>query len=297
MTHEAARIGEIDLLAYADGLLDPDRAVEVEAYLARRGEAAARANTYAWQNEAIRTALAPAAREPVPPALTAALDRRPPATHRIARLVAVAVAVGALGGSVGWNLGQRGAAVDDASQPFVAGFTAAYRQGILSTAPVVPGRAASPSPSRISLDVEPPDLWRHGLVLAGEDRVRIDGRSAARLAYRDQDGHRVSIILLPRRPSDSRPLRIVEDGRLTVAYWLSGALAYSVVGDLPRRRLEKLASDIRGRIEDGAGIWVWDAAPRLRAVLPDALPPLAPLSGRSAVAEPQSPAADPIEIH
>src|SRR3546814_5054695 len=61
-------IGEIDLLAYADGLLDddPGRKAEVENYLQARPVEASRLRDYTQQNEEIRKLYGLAMAEPVP---------------------------------------------------------------------------------------------------------------------------------------------------------------------------------------------------------------------------------------
>ena len=78
MTDHRPAVRAIDLMAYADGLLDadPERKAEVETYLRQHPEEDARVRDYAAQNDAIRRLYRPVLSAPVPERLRAALDDR-----------------------------------------------------------------------------------------------------------------------------------------------------------------------------------------------------------------------------
>ncbi len=63
-------ISEEDLHAYVDGVLDAGRQAEIDEYLGRHPEVAARVAGYVRQRQDLRTALRPIADEPVPPDLS-----------------------------------------------------------------------------------------------------------------------------------------------------------------------------------------------------------------------------------
>src|SRR5690606_39402342 len=101
-------VGELDLLAYADGLLDGDPAHKalVERALGNEPVARARADAYRAQTAALRSAYGGRLMEPVPHRLQAALrgpSRRASGRHvNAAAMVALAMAAG----GVGWMLGE-----------------------------------------------------------------------------------------------------------------------------------------------------------------------------------------------
>src|SRR5262249_57187251 len=62
-------ITEEDLHAYVDCVLEPERRVEVDAYLNSHPDVAKRVGAFADQRDVLRAALAPIADEPLPPKL------------------------------------------------------------------------------------------------------------------------------------------------------------------------------------------------------------------------------------
>ncbi|TXI20366.1 MAG: hypothetical protein E6Q67_09335, partial [Roseateles sp.] len=64
--HMPDPISEQDLHAFVDQALDAERRREVQAYVDRHPEAAARLAQIASQRQALRSALAPIADEPIP---------------------------------------------------------------------------------------------------------------------------------------------------------------------------------------------------------------------------------------
>jgi anti-sigma factor RsiW len=100
-------ITEIDLHAYADGLLDDDprRKRAVAAFLRGHPDAAERVESYAAQNSEIQRLYAPVLDEPVPARLQAALHRRTGIAQGPWLRVAASVAVIMAAAASGWLLG------------------------------------------------------------------------------------------------------------------------------------------------------------------------------------------------
>ena len=99
-------IEELDLLAYADDLLDPVRREEVENYLRQDLGAAKRVADYRAQNQAIRAAYAHVASEPPPGRLLGLVHGKKPAARfwpRPLKAGAMAAALAAAG-FFGWSL-------------------------------------------------------------------------------------------------------------------------------------------------------------------------------------------------
>lgn len=108
MSDRFREIGELDVLAYADGLLDGDavRKAAVEAYLADHPDLAEDVAVHRRQNDEIRRRFESKLAEPVPDRLYAALsgDRSGGAWKAASRVAAVA-ALALLAGFSGWLLG------------------------------------------------------------------------------------------------------------------------------------------------------------------------------------------------
>jgi len=82
-------VSDVDLNAYADGQLAPDRIATVEAALARDPELALRVADYRAQSAMLRDALDPVLTEPIPDRLLAAVEEM--RYEEIAALLAVPI--------------------------------------------------------------------------------------------------------------------------------------------------------------------------------------------------------------
>jgi anti-sigma factor RsiW len=151
MAHEF-HIDDLDLLAYADGMLDtdPQRKAQVEAHLRANPKTAAYVAELVAQTHALRAAYGPRLSEPVPARLHAALaERSRDAVQPLAAglRAAAILALMAAAGLTGFMLGQATApthfAVDDAQRP-------------IQSETILEAPSDGPAPQAIS--VAPPDL-------------------------------------------------------------------------------------------------------------------------------------------
>jgi len=245
-------LGEIDLLAYADGILDTDpaRREAVRRHLADTPEDAARVADFVAQNEAIRTLGAEWLAAPVPTRLldTVYADRsgfwRRPGPRRVA--VAALMAIAAIGGAAGGWIAAAGKPHADSLGAFAKSAlldhgqlpeagpevdrTGVARTGVARTGVASHGHAPlNWLTRRIAVRVEVPDLGAHGYTLVGQQRVVLDGdEPAVRLGYRHSDGGVVNIYLRPRW--EDRPAAVMRGsaGAATVLRWLDGPLAVAM---------------------------------------------------------------------
>ena len=106
MTPRPETISEDDLHAYVDGLLPPDRALEVEAWLAQHPDRAAEVALWQRQNEALTALFPPIAPESIPERLKPRqLALRPRGvTLNWPQMAAAAVVILAIGTGAGWAL-------------------------------------------------------------------------------------------------------------------------------------------------------------------------------------------------
>jgi anti-sigma factor RsiW len=245
-------IGEIDLLAYADGLLDadPQRKTEVETYLRRRPAEAARVRAYIEQNAQIRAHFEQVLDEPVPPRLRTALEPHVAATRtrRVAQLCIAASLMLAVGAG-GWWLGVTMHRPSAEVQAFLREAISVYRLGEQS-------RPSAPTPIKASqldgfsqrsvLAIQAPDLSGHGYTVVDRRLKTRGGRYAVQWTYASPQGHRINFVWATRWQEEEIPkLRITEDGKVKIAYWLDRPLIYGVVGQLERDELVALANAVR----------------------------------------------------
>jgi anti-sigma factor RsiW len=265
MTRRYEPIGELDLYAYADGLLEGDglRRAEIECYLASDPEAAAHVAEIQAQNREIREAYGGALAQPVPDRLMGVLAR-PPRNHgrRLAGAGAAAVVLLAAVGA-GWLVGQR----DDADRWALEEFarSAAAQHQVSATASGVQPAAASAAGTepldwlneRLALEIKAPDLTDEGFVLVGKSRVGLSDDGSVQLVYRNNGGTLLSLFLRPRWEERSNPMEVVRSEGVAVHYWLDGPLAFALASNAQGAETERLARAVheavgRSRLADPA---------------------------------------------
>lgn len=257
-------IREIDLLAYADGLLEADvaRSAAVERHLADHPEAAAFVAEVRAQNEEIRACYGQRLYEPVPERLSAVLQRsgRPIGARRLAR-IAAGIALLAAAGLAGWMVGQSGRVEPGAPEDFVARAAGIHARG---TAPGVPAAGGSGVMQplgwlnqRIDLELAAPDLSAIGFALVAKEQLGSAQDRLLRLAYQRRDGTAMNLVLRPRWRDDRTVIRKATRGGVDVRYWQDGPLSVamtSTVGDGEAALLSRAvrAAIGRARLHDGA---------------------------------------------
>ncbi len=256
---DANRVNELDLLAYADGLLDddPGRKAAVEAALREDPAARARAEAFRAQTEALRAGYDWRLAEPVPERLSAALER--PANSGLGTpLRAAAVVLLTLGaGTAGWMLGQDGGGdgwsaatlVDRSYSQFVAN-----RPGTVEAA--MGGEVGGARPlgwlaEEVSIRVKAPDLSGRGYAMVDKQGVTVDGEQIVRLDYAGPEDRAFSLFLAPRWEDRNQGIAQAERDGVSMAYWLDGPLATTVVARMPASETRALAEAVRRAMHDG----------------------------------------------
>lgn len=265
MTRRYEPIGEIDLYAYADGLLEGDtqRRAEIERYLASDREAAAHVAEIQAQNREIREAYGGALAQPVPDRLMGILAQQPRNQgRRVAGACAAALVLLAAVGA-GWLVGQRDDADRWALEEFARG--AAAQHQVSATASGIQPAAATAAGTeplawlneRLALEIKAPDLTEEGFALVGKSKVGLSGDGSVQLIYRNGDGALLSLFLRPRWEERSNPMEVVRSDGVAVHYWLDGPLAFALASDEPGADTERLARAVheavgRSRLTDPA---------------------------------------------
>jgi len=249
MTQEPRNITDLDLMAYADALLEPERRREVERYLHEHPEERARIDAFIAQNEALQAHYDKVLTEPVPARLEAALWARGRTSARRFRPLAQAAAVVFLvvtTGVGGWWLGQSGH-FSDGAPPYLGEMARAHVSQPMSAQSETASNGSQPLQwlaKRVTLELRAPDLEAEGYRLQGKKLVQVDGRPTVQLRYIDDTGRSLSLFLRTRWQDDAPAMRFAEDVPVPTTYWYQGPLAWTLSGDVAARELHDLAKTI-----------------------------------------------------
>jgi len=246
-------VTEMDVLAYADGLLerDPARAREVAAYLEANPGEAARVADYQAQNELIRRCYAPLLGRPTPERLSSMLERRVGSRSRraLARVAGVAALTSAAA-ATGWLAAER----HDDSPPWLEAFVeealeryaliSTDRDGTLAVAPPAEP-LADPVAQLGPLALRVPDLAEAGYAVKSRHIFEANGVKAVQVLYAAPDGHELGLFVRPRWAGEPGNVRLLERGGLTLAHWTEGPVAYALAARASAQKLTALTAAIR----------------------------------------------------
>jgi anti-sigma factor RsiW len=258
MTDHRSAVRDIDLMAYADGLLDadPKRKAEVETYLRQHPEEGARVRDYVAQNNAIRRLYSPVLSEPVPERLQAVLDDRRQgwALGPVAR-AAIASGLILVAGFTGWVIGQRGqsepwpmhALVEQMlmtdKQPYLISSSDSDRN--LDQAMKETTRPLDWLSHQIAVSLQLPDLTSQGFTLVEKRLVSSNDPQAVQVIYATSSGRRLSLFLRTRWQDETPQFRFAEKDGVMMVYWLEGPLAYALAGQLDRQEMVEVVQTLR----------------------------------------------------
>ncbi|WP_366555647.1 anti-sigma factor family protein [Aquibaculum sediminis] len=251
-------IEELDLLAYADGLLDPLRREEVAAYLRENPQAAQRVADYESQNRIIRAAYDHTVTEPLPDRLAAALEPRPapPFWRRSLRYGAFAASLAAAG-FLGWSLKESSVGPPQPSQALVEASLALHSDwspkpevaaSNVDSSALIPKAVAAEQEGDVTLRIPTPDLSPLGLRLVGMRGTDERGIPGVQLIYTDGAGERTSLFLLPGAGGTPPAISSTQQDSGTLAYWREGPITFALTGRDAGRSAQSVAAQVRGAL-------------------------------------------------
>jgi len=253
MTGEDVPIGEDELQAFVDERLDGPRRDAVEAHLARHPELRERIAAERRQRASLRAQLQGKAAEPIPARLriaTIQAARRARLARRMS-LVAAAVAIFVVGGSVGWFAkGLRPALVAQAPTTAVAqGAAAAYRTFVVEVAHPVEVSVAQEThllqwlSKRLGHKLEAPDLAPFGYRLMGGRLLPGGSGAAAQLMYEDTAGKRLTLYVRAADGTETA-FRFQQDGDAATFAWIDQGFGFAVTAMASREELLPIAEAV-----------------------------------------------------
>lgn len=245
-------IAEDDLHAYVDGVLEPERRVEVAAYLEGHPDVAKRIAGFADQRELLRKALAPIADEPLPPQLNLSRiiegrqRRRLPFGWAIAAMLMLSI-----GGLGGWVI--RGSLQASPGGLAALAQEAAYSYQVYAPDRVRPVEMRATDSAqlvqwvsnRLHQPVKLPDLTTSGYRLMGGRLIATSHGPAAMFMYDDDHGDRLVMLTRPMQSDQSAPMAPHSQDNVVGFAWADGGMGYSLVGQAAAESLRPIANEVR----------------------------------------------------
>jgi len=257
----ASRIGEDEIQAFVDDVLDDARRNELLAHIAAHPHEAERVDAYFRQRTALQ-ALSTALADDDDAAFCPDLQRRLEASlrrqrafrvvTRIAAAIALLVPLGWGGTLIASHLRQ--SPVQVASTPKETLNPSFPFGGYVE--PIGAGLGADGAQSLAlltsyldSAKLVVPDLETLGLKLVGGDTVTGVEPPAARLVYADELGNRLAVFVGIASSKAPQAFTMVPEGHLSLN-WRSGPLVFSVVGPVEMPKLHELMRLVSGGINE-----------------------------------------------
>ena len=266
-----APVSEVELQAYVDRQLTPERQREIEAYLSKRPEETLRVDAYLAHKRELRALFAPVLDEPVPQRLKrAATPRTPWYLQRLAAGIAIAV----VSGAAGWGLRSIGAepGAETLARRTPIAVTLASATGFAQRAAVA--HAVYSPDTRRSVEVgadqedqlvawlskrmgapmKPPHLQALGYALDGGRLLPGGQGPVAQFMYHDSAGAKLTLYVSREvaSPDASAPsgthqetaFRFAREGPVNVFYWVNGPFGYAISADADKTELARVSSEV-----------------------------------------------------
>jgi anti-sigma factor RsiW len=231
-------ITELELHAYIDGELPPDRQRAVVALLERDPALAQRAAAFMADKQRLAAAFGPIAGQPLPAAWIARI-RTAPRPRRVGpadwRAIAASVLLCCgLGGGGAWLL-------RPPADTILADAERAHDDA-------APGAALPPAGARddglratLGLKVRAPDLAALGYRLTGVRVLTLGaGGHAAELVY--QDAHALRLTIYVRKSAGAARFDLLRRGRLRVCIWQDDVVGAVITGEMSAGAMMRVAS-------------------------------------------------------
>ena len=259
-------VEEAELHARLDGRLPPERAAEIDAYLAAHPEARDRLSQYAEQQQGLRAAFADQTAGPIPTRLRVARLLAEQRRHRYQRLarIAAAVVLVVAGGIAGW-------AARDAATGFLPSANAGGSNARTITADAIAAYRVFSVEVRHPVEVDVgqeahlvqwlskrlgrplvvPDLTAAGFQLMGGRLLPAENGPAAQFMY--ENGKERVTLYLRTGIGGETAFRYSERNGVGAFYWSDQGFGYALAAKADRNLLLRLSEIVYQQISsDGA---------------------------------------------
>lgn len=256
-----------ELMALIDGVLDPDRARQIEQYAQHDADLATTIAALRAQHKSLRESLEPMLEETIPQRL---LQVRAPSRLSLKRVAAVFVWISigvTVGGLVSWQYLSR----EGSANPVIARRSPApdlprfVHQAAVAYAVFAPevrhpvevtstdAKALNTWLSkRLQRPMQAPDLSHLGFSLIGGRLLPAElTKPAAQFMYEDRQGQRITMYLRGMaEPTPETAFRFADQSGINTFYWVEGDWGYALSGELSRTQLLHLAHAIHSSLSE-----------------------------------------------
>jgi anti-sigma factor RsiW len=263
MTPLGRRVEEDDLHARIDGQLAPDRAEDVDVYLAARPVEQARFSQYAAQRQALRQAFAEQADGPIPARLRIANLLAWQRRRQRRRFGQIAAAVGLilLGSIGGWAARDLTGPLSSlppgaVARMITADAITAYRTYSVEVRHPVEVDAGQEAhlvqwlSKRLGRQLVVPDLASVGFRLMGGRLLPAEDGPAAQFMYENGNAERVTLYLRAGVGGETA-FRYHEDGAIGAFYWSDEGFGYAITAKADRDLLLRIAEIVYQQTSPG----------------------------------------------
>jgi anti-sigma factor RsiW len=261
----ARPVDDRDLHAYVDGCLDPQRRIEVEAWLTEDPASAERVNAYRSQIDQLHDLFDGVLREPATPAMDEMHDRlsgrmagndnrRRGWLHSPFARMAAAVVLLLAGGTGGWVLREQEPATVEQEQPTLQNFAqeavqahtfyASDNRFAVEMGGEDRGALDSWLSERLGRRIFGPDLSASGFRLIGGRSLPTTTGAGAQYMYENEGKRRLTLFVGTPKAGQEAAFSYVQKGDVSMFYWVEGSIAYALIGRLERDQLMNITQTV-----------------------------------------------------
>jgi anti-sigma factor RsiW len=261
----ARPVDDRDLHAYVDGCLDPQRRIEVEAWLTEDPASAERVNAYRSQIDQLHDLFDGVLREPATPAMDEMHDRlsghiagndnrRRGWLHSPFARMAAAVVLLLAGGTGGWVLREQEPAIVEQEQPTLQNFAqeavqahtfyASDNRFAVEMGGEDRGALDSWLSERLGRRIFGPDLSASGFRLIGGRSLPTTTGAGAQYMYENESKRRLTLFVGTPKAGQEAAFSYVQKGDVSMFYWVEGSIAYALIGRLERDQLMNITQTV-----------------------------------------------------